>query len=50
MTPTHGRSHRGERFIDYVPRSYDEQTSLIRALSFGRGLIAMMTLTGALTP
>ena len=46
MTPTHGRAPRGERVHDSVPRSYGEQTSLIGALSFGRGLIAMMTLTG----
>lgn len=47
MTPTHGRSPRGERVVDSVPRSYGEQTSLIGALSFGRGLVAVMTLTGA---
>ena len=47
MTPLYGRAPRGERVIDYVPRSYGEQTSLIGALSFGRGLIAVMTLTGA---
>jgi transposase len=33
--------------VDYAPRNYGEQTSLIGALSFGRGLIAVMTLTGA---
>ena len=47
MTPTHGRSPRGERVHDSMPRSYGEQTSLIGALSFGRGLLAVMTLTGA---
>jgi transposase len=47
MTPTHGRAPRGERVHDSVPRSYGEQTSLIGALSFGRGLLAVMTLTGA---
>ncbi|HEX8128161.1 MAG TPA: IS630 family transposase [Pyrinomonadaceae bacterium] len=47
MTPRYGRARRGERVVDYVPRSYGEQTSLIGALSFGRGLIAVMTLTGA---
>ncbi len=47
MTPLYGRAPRGERVVDYVPRSYGEQTSLIGALSFGRGLIAVMTLTGA---
>jgi transposase len=46
MTPTHGRSPRGERVHDNVPRSYGEQTSLVGALSFGRGLMAVMTLTG----
>ena len=33
--------------MDFAPRNYGEQTSLIGALSFGRGLIATMTLTGA---
>ena len=47
MTPTHGRAPRGERVHDSVPRSYGEQTSVIGALSFGRGLLAVMTLTGA---
>ena len=47
MTPTHGRAPRGERVHDSVPRNYGEQTSLIGALSFGRGLLAVMTLTGA---
>ena len=47
MTPTHGRAPRGERVHDSVPRSYGEQTSLVGALSFSRGLIAVMTLTGA---
>ncbi len=47
MTPTHGRAPRGERVVDSVPRSYGEQTSIVGALSFGRGLIAVMTLTGA---
>jgi len=47
MTPLYGRAPRGERVIDYAPRSYGEQTSLIGALSFGRGLLAVMTLTGA---
>ena len=47
MTPLYGRAPRGERVVDYVPRSYGEQTSLIGALSYGRGLIAVMTLTGA---
>ena len=30
-----------------MPCSYGEQTSIVGALSFGRGLIAVMTLTGA---
>jgi transposase len=47
MTPTHGRAPRGERVHDSVPRSYCEQTSLVGPLSYGRGLIAVMTLTGA---
>jgi transposase len=47
MTPRYGRAPRGERVVDYAPRNYGEQTSLISALSFGRGLIATMTLTGA---
>jgi hypothetical protein len=44
MTPTHGRAPRGERVHDSGPRSYGEQTSLVGALSFGRGLSAVMTL------
>ena len=47
MTPTHGRSPRGERVHDSAPRNYGEQTSIVGALSFRRGLIAVMTLTGA---
>ena len=47
MTPTHGRAPRGERVHDSAPRSYGEQTSIVGALSFGRGLIAVMTLVGA---
>jgi transposase len=47
MTPTHGRAPRGERVHDTAPRNYGEQTSIIGALSFGRGLLAVMTLTGA---
>jgi transposase len=47
MTPTHGRAPRGERVVDSAPRNYGEQTSLIGALSLGRGFLAMMTLTGA---
>lgn len=47
MTPLYGRAPRGQRVIERVPRNYGEQTSLIGALSFGRGLMAVMTLTGA---
>jgi transposase len=47
MTPTHGRAPVGERVVDSAPRNYGEQTSIVGALSFGRGLIAVMTLTGA---
>ena len=47
MTPRYGRAPRGERVHDSVPRSYGEQTSLAGALAYGRGLIAVMTLTGA---
>jgi transposase len=47
MTPTHGRAPVGERVYDSAPRNYGEQTSVVGALSFGRGLLAMMTLTGA---
>jgi hypothetical protein len=47
MTPTHGRAPVGERVVDSAPRNYGEQTSLVGALSLGRGLLAVMTLTGA---
>ena len=47
LTPTHGRAPVGERVVDSTPRNYGEQTSVIGALSFGRGLLATMTLTGA---
>ncbi|HEV7889639.1 MAG TPA: IS630 family transposase [Pyrinomonadaceae bacterium] len=47
MTPTHGRAPVGERVVDSAPRNYGEQTSIVGALSFGRGLVATMTLTGA---
>ncbi|HEX6623543.1 MAG TPA: transposase, partial [Pyrinomonadaceae bacterium] len=33
--------------IDSAPRNYGEQTSIVGALSFGRGLLATMTLVGA---
>jgi transposase len=47
MTPTHGRAPVGERVVDSAPRNYGEQTSIVGALSFGRGLVATMTLAGA---
>jgi DDE superfamily endonuclease len=47
LTPTHGRAPVGERVVDSAPRNYGEQTPVIGALSFGRGLLAAMTLTGA---
>jgi transposase len=47
MTPTHGRAPVGERVVDSAPRNYGEQTSIVGALSFGRGLLVTMTLTGA---
>jgi transposase len=47
MTPTHGRAPVGERVVDSGPRNYGGQTSIVGALSFGRGLLATMTLTGA---
>ncbi|HST52108.1 MAG TPA: IS630 family transposase [Pyrinomonadaceae bacterium] len=46
MTPTHGRALVGERVHDSAPRNYGEQTSIVGALSFGRGLLATMMLTG----
>ena len=47
MTPAHGRAPVGERVYDSAPRNYGEQTSIVGALSFGRGLLATMMLTGA---
>jgi transposase len=47
MSPLYARAPRGERAVDYVSRNYGEQTSLIGALSFERGLIAMMMLSSA---
>ncbi len=46
MTPLYGRATRDERVVDYVPRHDGEQTSLMGALSFGRVLLATMTLAG----
>lgn len=47
MTPAYGRAPRGERVVDSAPRNYGEQTSVIAALSLHRGLIAPMTIGGA---
>ena len=47
MTPTHGRAPVGARVMDSAPRNYGEQTSIVGALSYGRGLLAVMMLTGA---
>jgi len=33
--------------VDSAPRNYGEQTSIVGALSFRRGLVATMTITGA---
>ena len=48
MTPAYGRAERGQRVLDHAPRNYGEQTSVIAALSLRRGLIAPMTLDGAM--
>jgi transposase len=47
MTRRYARAPRGERAHDSVPRNYGEQTSLIGALDLRRGLLAMMTVEGA---
>lgn len=47
MTRRYGRAPRGERVHDSAPRNYGEQTSLISALGLRRGLLATMTVTGA---
>ena len=47
MTRRYGRAPRGERAQDSAPRNYGEQTSLISALGLGRGLLATMTVQGA---
>ncbi len=47
MTRRYARAPRGERAPDRAPRNYGEQTSLISALSLERGLLATMTVPGA---
>lgn len=47
MTRRFARAPRGERACDSAPRNYGEQTSIISALSLRRGLLATMTVTGA---
>lgn len=47
MTRRYARAPRGERAHDSAPRNYGEQTSLISALGLGRGLLATMTVQGA---
>jgi transposase len=47
MIRRYGRTPRGERAHDSAPRNYGEQTSLISALSVRRGLVATMTVQGA---
>lgn len=47
MTRRYGRAPRGERAHDSAPRNYGAQTSVVGALSLGRGLTATMTVAGA---
>lgn len=47
MTRRFARAPRGERAHDSAPRNYGEQTSLISALGLERGLLATMTVQGA---
>jgi hypothetical protein len=47
MTRRLARVPRGERAHDSAPRNYSEPTSLINALGLRRGLLATMTITGA---
>ncbi len=47
MTRRYARAPRGERAHDSAPRNYGEQTSLISALGVRRGLLATMTVEGA---
>lgn len=47
MTPAYGYAPRGQRAVGRVPKNRGENTSLIAALSLDEGVIAAMTLTGA---
>ncbi len=47
MTPAYARAPKGRRVVDHVPRNYGEQTSIISALALRRGLVATMTINGA---
>jgi transposase len=47
MTRRFARAPRGERAHESAPRNYGEQTSLISALDLRRGLLATMTVQGA---
>jgi transposase len=47
MTRRYARAPRGERAYDSSPRNYGEQTSLLSALCVRRGLLATMTVEGA---
>ncbi len=47
MTRRFARAPRGARAHDSAPRNYGEQTSLISALDLERGLLATMTVQGA---
>lgn len=47
MTRRYARAPRGERAHDDAPRNYGEQTSVISALGLRRGLLATMTVQGA---
>jgi transposase len=47
MTRRYARAPRGQRAPDSAPRNYGEQTSLISAICLERGLVATMTVQGA---
>lgn len=47
MTRRYARAPRGERAHDSAPRNQGRRTSPIRALGLERGLLAMMTVQGA---
>jgi transposase len=47
LTRRYARAPRGERAQESAPRNYGEQTSIISALSLRRGLLATMTVVGA---